>query len=118
MSEETAETTDAYAAAMTINQTVEEASILADRLAFYDESVGRAGADRGYDYAIHMTDPSANADEFDDKYDKYVAEMENGLAHAKAAMDAFVREHRGALAIAGWSDPRTSEEQTGRRDNP
>ncbi|MEG8177483.1 hypothetical protein GZH49_02910 [Nocardia terpenica] len=75
-----------------------DADDLADELAFYEESAGCAGRDRSYDFAVHMMDPSASAEEFDRKHDAYTERMQRGEARARAALERHLRIHRATLA--------------------
>ncbi|WP_051024404.1 hypothetical protein [Nocardia aobensis] len=79
----------------------DEAEVLAEKLRFYESCVISAPSDRSYDYALYMTDPTANADEFDRRFDKYVAGMEASLARITEAVERFVAEHRAELIELG-----------------
>lgn len=80
-----------------LSRVAAEAEVLAEQLRFYENCVVNAPSDRSYDYAVYMTDPCADADEFDRQYAQYVAGVEAGLANTEARIERFVAEHRGEL---------------------
>ncbi|WP_231953309.1 hypothetical protein, partial [Nocardia sp. 852002-51244_SCH5132740] len=79
----------------------DEAEVLFEKLRFYEDCVISAPADRSYDYAVYMTDPTANADEFDRQFDEYVAGMEDSLARITEAVERFVAANRAELIELG-----------------
>ena len=89
-----------------LSRVADEAETLAEQLRFYEDCVGRAAMDRSYDYAIHMTDPTANADDFDREFDEYVEGMEASLAETNSQIERFVAVHRDELLeLAAFGRP-------------
>ncbi|NKY48384.1 hypothetical protein [Nocardia cerradoensis] len=79
----------------------DEAEVLAEQLRFYEDCVISAPADRSYDYAVYMTDPYADEQEFDRRFDEYVAGMEASLARITRAVERFVAANRAELIELG-----------------
>ncbi|NQE72676.1 MULTISPECIES: hypothetical protein [Nocardia] len=95
--------------ALASKKILEEAHHLADRLAFFENAVGQAGADRSYDYAVHMADPSASAEEFENEYNAHVSRMEQGLSQARTDLERFEHDHHDTLAAAGRVAPKSEQ---------
>ena len=83
---------------------------LADRLNFFLNAVGSALVDRAYDYAVHMQDPAASAEDFDRDNAAHVERMERGETQARAALEQHLQEHRAILADDRIWGPRLAAE--------
>ncbi|MGW4355518.1 hypothetical protein ACWELJ_25865 [Nocardia sp. NPDC004582] len=81
---------------------VDGAEELERRIEALVETLASAGANHGYDYAVHMADSTADPDTFEPEHDAHVTEMARNLTRVEQRLAWYERDHCDVLSAAGW----------------
>ena len=98
-----------------------DADILEDRRNWYENALGSIDMDRTEDFAIHMHDPTATAEQFyaeHDNHDERTARYEQTLEQAQTELDQHLQKHQEELTTDPVWGPYLAEREITGTDEP
>ncbi|MEU1956785.1 RRQRL motif-containing zinc-binding protein [Nocardia rhamnosiphila] len=93
------------------SQAALDADILEDQRRFYESSLDNVDVDHAEDFAIHMQDPTATAEQFVDTRADRAQRLEQSLDRVQAELDQHLRTHRETLAADPVWGPQIAEQE-------